>query len=208
MRLGKIRYKRAERPNWALPFFAGFMAGIVAAYFQMDALSESGGFMGLSALDRLRFMELNTGQFFFYVLKKRFGTLWFLAVFATTFAGIILSYLYMFWLGAGGGMLLGAFILRFGVKGIFLMGAGMMPHFLCYIPACLMLVNWCFLVCSRLYYPTRVESYQRLGRLTAKKHGMAGILLGLFWIHGVVIIGALLESYVNPNIVTKLLHVF
>lgn len=203
MRLPKLRWKRAERPNWALPFFAGLLAGAAFVYLNPDAFLTETGFLSRSSLARVGRIELNESIFFLYVLKKRIGTVWLTAILSTTFAGIVTTYLFVLWTGICGGVVAAVSVMRYGIKGFILLAGSMMPHFLCYIPAFLMLADWAFLVCTRLYYPVRdyTEPYE-------KKLGRNKLVFNFLILHGIVIIGVILESYVNPNLMTELLKIF
>ena len=203
MRLTKIRWKRAERPNWALPFFAGLVAGTALVYLNTGVFLTEGGFLSRMSLSRLERVEITEGAFFFYVLCRRIGLIWLAAILSTTFAGIVTTYLFVMWTGVCGGVAAAVSIMRYGIKGFLLLAGGMMPHFLCYIPAFLMLADLCFQVCSKLYYPVRdyTENYE-------KKSAKTGILGNFLLIHMIAIVGAVLESYVNPGLMTELLRIF
>lgn len=203
MRITKIRWKRAGRPNWALPFFAGFMAGAAVVYLNTGVFLSGNGLLSQSSLERIAGMELNKGAFFLYVLEKRIGMLWLMAILATTFAGIVTTYLFILWIGVCGGVVFMVSVMRYGMKGILLLAGGMMPHFLCYIPAILLLADWCLRVCGKLYYPVR--DYTAIGEEKSKNRW---ILWNFLMLHGVVIIGAVLESYVNPNLIAELCKIF
>ena len=199
----KIQWKRAERPNWALPFFAGLLAGVFFVYLNTEAFLTENGFLSWMNLERMSRIELNENAFFLYVVGKRFGTIWLVAVLATTFAGIVTTYLFVLWIGVCGGVISTVAVMRYGMKGLLLLAGGMMPQFLFYVPAFLMLADWSMQTCMRLYYP--VVDYTEIHGTKTKNNGM-------FWrfvmLHGVVIIGIILESYVNPNLMTELLKIF
>lgn len=203
MRISKIRWRRAERPNWALPFFAGLLAGIALVYLNTDTFLSEPGFLSPVNLERLERLELNEGVFFLYVLRKRLGALWLAAILSTTFAGIVTTYLFVLWTGMCGGVAVAVSIMRYGIKGFLLLAGGMMPHFLCYIPAFLLLADWCFQVCTRLYYPVRDYTQPK-----DEKQKKSGILVHFLLLNGMIIIGAILESYVNPVLMRELLRIF
>lgn len=210
MRLRKIRFKKAERPNWALPFFAGMAAGIVGCSLWFSEKASVTGWQDLTALSRLAYMEINSVRFFWYVMPRRLGTVWFLSLLSTTFVGVVALYFYVFWLGISGGVLASAFVSEYGIKGILLFGASLTPQIFFYVPAALMLLSWGLQVCMKLYYPSGFCGRFLRGGGEGGLEGIRGpgLLARFLWIQGVVIIGALFESYVNPNIVTKLLNIF
>ncbi|MCI8946119.1 MAG: stage II sporulation protein M [Lachnospiraceae bacterium] len=203
MRFTKIRWKRAERPNWALPFFAGLVAGAALVYMNAGIFITDMGFLSRMSLERFKRVELNENAFFFYALSKRMGPLWLAAMLSTTFAGIVTTYLFVMWLGVCMGVVASVSIMRYGIKGILLLAGSMVPHYLCYIPAFFMLADLCFRICTKLYYPVRdfTETYE-------EKTKNFGILGNFLMVHAVVIIGVVLESYVNPNVMSELLKIF
>ncbi len=204
MRATKIRWKRAERPNWALPFFAGLLAGIVLVYFNTEVFLSESGFLSRVSLERLGRVDVNESIFFLYVLRKRIGMLWLAAILSTTFAGIVTTYLFVLWAGVCGGVVAAVSVMRYGIKGFLLLAGGMMPHFLLYIPAFLLVADWCFQICTRLYYPVRDYTEVHTGSVSQR----AGILGNFLLFHGVVIIGAIFESYVNPVLMSEILRLF
>lgn len=199
----RIRWKRAEQPNWALPFFAGFLAGAALVYLNTEAFLTGNGLLSWSDLERLRYIEINENAFFFYALGKRLKLVWLLTILATTFVGIVTTYLFVLWAGVCGGVIGMAALQRYGLKGVWLLAGGMLPHFVCYVPAFWLLADCCMQLCMRLHYP--VIDYTEMHAGKAPKAALLGRFLLL---HGVVIIGAVLESYVNPHLLADLLKIF
>lgn len=199
----RIRWKRAGQPNWALPFFAGFFAGAALVYLNAGTFLTENGLLSRIRLERLSDARINENAFFLYVLGKRFKLIWLLIILATTFVGIVTTYLFALWMGVCGGVIGMAAVMRYGFKGVLLLAGGMLPHFVCYVPAFWMLADCCLQLCMRLHYP--VVDYTEMH--TDKGSRLA--LLGRFLLlHGVVIIGAVLESYVNPHLLIDLLKIF
>ncbi len=203
MRFTKLRWKRAERPNWALPFFAGLVAGAVLVSLNMGVFVTESGFLSRMGLAQMKRMELNENAFFFYVLRKRIGPLWLAAILSTTFAGIVTTYLFVMWVGVCMGVVASVAMIRYGIKGILLLAGSLMPHYLCYIPAFFMLADLCFRMCARLYYP--VKDYTKNAQ---EQSGTYGILGNFLLLHGIFIVGAVLESFVNPHVMAELLRIF
>lgn len=199
----RIRGRRAGQQNWALPFLAGIFAGAAGVYLNRSSFLTENGFLSRMSLERIGRLDLNHTAFFLYVLGKRLKFLWLSAVLATTFAGIVTTYLLILWVGVCGGVIMCAAILRYGLKGFLLLAGGGMPQFLFYAPAFVMLAGWCIQTCLKLYYP--VMDYTEVHTKKWEKTELLGKLL---LIHIVVIIGAFLESYVNPNLMSELLKIF
>jgi len=195
--------RRAEQPNIALPFFAGFFAGMVLLYVNADTMIYENGFLTLENLERLKLFEINRTVFFWHVLGKRMGMVWMPIVLAATFVGIITTYVYIFGIGICGGVIMATTVMRYGINGVLLLTGGLMPHFIVYIPAFCMLMNWCYGFSVRLYNP--LIDYTDTHKKYEKNRTF---LWKLFYIHIVVIIGAFLESYVNPNLLKEMLNFF
>lgn len=196
------RWRGAEQPHMALPFLAGLMAGVIYVYFRADSWGAEQQVVNTALLKRLGTMEIDTGMFFWYVLRKRLTALWMLAILATTFAGLVTIYLFVFWTGISAGIMSATLVLQFGIKGGILFAGGLLPQYLCYIPAFLMMFAWCMRVYLQLYggeYAGYAEERSGKGRR---------LIPAILVIHGVVITGVFLESYVNPNFITEILKIF
>lgn len=203
MRFLKNRAKTGAS-RWLLPFLIGFVSGVLLWNFGGKSMTEESGILDEYTLGKISSMELNHNAFFFYVLQKRIGTIWLLAMVSSTFAGIYLLYAYVVWLGFSGGALLSVAVIRYGVKGVLLMVISCLPQYFLYLPALLLILGMGYSFCVKLYYPARVDGYLGMGR----KQLLVRYFLLLVLIHLVVIIGAILESYVNPSFVTRLLQIF
>lgn len=203
MQLLKNREK-TETSRWLLPFLIGFVAGVLLWNFGGKSMTEESGLLDEYTLGKISSMELNHNAFFFYVLQQRTGTLWLLAMVSSTFAGIYLLYAYVVWLGFSGGALLSAAVIRYGIKGVLLMIMSCLPQYLLYLPAIFLMLGLGYSFCVKLYYPAKDTGYFGMGR----KQLLLRYFLLFLLVHLVVITGAVLESYVNPIFVTRLLQIF
>lgn len=193
--------KRTGASRWLLPFLTGFVAGVLLWNLGGKNFTEESGLLDEYTLGRIRTMELNHNAFFGYVLQKRTASLWLLALASSTFAGVYLLYTYAVWLGLAGGILLSAAVIRYGIKGMLLVITGCLPQYLFYLPAVLLMLNLGYSFCNSLY--VRDGGYSGGKKTLLLRYGLLFLML-----HLVVIIGALLESYVNPVFVTRLLRIF
>jgi len=184
---------------FALSFFSGILImNITKVYFLSDD-----GILNFGTLSRLRYLRVDGTMLLRYTLLERLKTAFVLIVFSTTFIGIAASYIFVIWQGALTGMLLTAAVIRYGFKGIILVLAGSFPQQILLIPAWIMLLNWCYQLCSKFYFPNRDTEI-----VSNQRHYLARKCIILLWIVGVVIIASILESYVNPIILTELLKLF
>lgn len=201
MRLGGKRLHTGKLP--LLPIFlAGLVLGIIIMNLGKSLLLEDTGLMDEYTLYHMKYMTVDGNALFFYCLRERLKNVAFLAVMATTYLGLAVISGMVLWYGAAAGMFLTAVVLRYGMKGILLAVTGVFPQYLFYVPAVIILMVWGEQLCRSIYFKNtqRLEEggYSRLSRRLLQ--------LGLVII--VVIIGCVLESYVNPSLLAKLLKIF
>lgn len=187
-----------------VPFLLGFVAGVLALNIGSSFFLDSMGLLDEYTLGRIKYLEINRSNFFIYVLKKRMATLWGLTLLSSALWGVVFLYLFIFWLGACSGILLSAAIVRYGIKGILLIAVGGLPQILIYTPALLGIFGLCRSIWGGLY---ALEAQDISFKLRKKQRIAQWFLQFLFW-NIVVIIGAVAESYVNPEFVTKILKIF
>ncbi|MCL2051708.1 MAG: stage II sporulation protein M [Lachnospiraceae bacterium] len=189
--------------KWLLTFAGSFIAGILIMNIAKTYFLSDGGILNSSTLSRIKYLNVDGTMLLRYTLFERLKTAFILIIFSTTFIGIIASYLFVAWQGVLTGMFLTAAVIRYGFKGILLFFAGVFPQQLLLVPAWIMLLNWGCQLCMRFYFPNRVTE-----KAPTQKHYLLRKGAILLWIFGVVIIGSILESYVNPIILTELLKIF
>lgn len=180
------------------------MSGVLIINIWRSSFLREMDLLNAASLSRLKYLDIDGNSFFIYVLRERLGTALALCLLATTYVGTAAIYLYAAGLGIMAGIFLSVSAIRYGLKGILLVAAGILPHYIFLVPACIMLMNWCYQLCTGMYYPHRtVENvYGNRKQYFMKK------VLQLFIILGVVIIGSLVESYVNPIMFSGFLKIF
>ena len=162
------------------------------------------GLLDAASLSRLRYLEIDEGSFFLYVLKERMGVVLALCLLATTYVGVYALSAFALWLGAMAGFFLSVASIRYGLKGILLILAGILPQYLLLVPACIMLMNWCYKVSNALYHPDRAVDI----RYGTRKQYFMRKTVQLFMIMVVVVAGCVMESYVNPLLLSVFLKIF
>ena len=123
---------------------------------------------------------------FLFVLQQRLIIIFSLFVLSTTALGNLYVYMNVLWYGISSGLFLSVVLMRYGVKGLLLLVAGMFPHYLIYVPALILVFH-----------------LSREKRTVNSKY-----ILQLLIVSSVVIIGCILECYVNPEVVAKILKKF
>ena len=181
--------KRIYR-KWLLVFGLGFFLGILIMNIGSNRFLEEGELLDAATMSRIRYMEIDGENYLKYELPKRFQLFLMLLFFSTTCFGIVLVYLCIAWQGILTGMIMTAVIIKYGIKGLLLLFAGM----LC----------WCFQTCCTLYFPGKNIwlPYRDKGKQYLHQ---AGILL---WIFFIVVIGCIMECYVNPILVSDIVKLF
>ena len=184
---------------------AGFVLGIILMCFGKQILYESTDVLSEYTLTEMKNAVVDHRDFFWYLLRKRVGIVLILALLSTTWMGMAAAWTGAAWLGISFGMLVTTAMMRYGIKGVFLVGTGLFPQILLYFPAAILLLRWSYEFFTAIYYPERcaggIEGIEKKQLL--RKKGIRYLCLV-----GVVIIGCALESYVNPVLVLNLLQFF
>ena len=189
--------------KWLFAFAGSFIAGILIMNIAKSFFLGDGGILNSSALSRIKYLNVEGAMLLRFTLFERTKIAFVLVIFSTTFIGIAASYLFVVWQGILSGMLFTAAVIRYGLKGIVLILAGIFPQQLLLIPAWVMLLNWCCQLCCKFYFPHKDNEMVANQRHYLMRKGMI-----LIWIMGIVVIGSILESYVNPIILSELLNIF
>lgn len=199
-----IKEKLLLKPPLFHLFMIGFCLGIVLINFFRKTLIDESGLLDEYTLYHLKYITIDSNVFFVYVLKERITSVLMLLVFATTYLGIVVVWGYTIWMGMSAGMLLSICAMRYGVKGIILAVIGIFPQQICFVPACIFLLLWCYELCANIYFPSLINSTKPLGlkQNIIKKTFMFGIIVA------VIVLGCFLESYVNPQFLIHYLKIF
>lgn len=204
----KSRMSRVEKNgvyrSWLYLFLGSFLLGILIMNMGNEILLGDAGIFNTASMNRLKYIEINEGKFFAYVLRQRLGGCIVLLILSTTTLGLVSAYGVVLLQGMMTGMLMTAAVIRYGIKGLLLILGGMFPHQCLLIPGGAMMLGWCL---ENYYW------FHRYGKGTipyfrSRRQQLfhQGILL--LWILLVMLIGCVLESYVNPILISDLIKVF
>lgn len=190
--------------TWIVLFGICFGLGICITNLWKKEIIDQGGFLNEYTLLCIKQVKLDYMGYLIYLLKKRVGEAVFLAILSSTYLGLAGIYIYIGWFGLASGIFLAGAGIHYGTKGILLFLGGMIPHQIVLIPCSIVLVCWCYRMCTALYYPNRCPEpmYGNRKQFAIRKLIQFQVILG------VVIIGCFMECYVNPYVVTKLLKIF
>ncbi len=180
---------------FAVGFLGGLLIGIVGRQFwgEMD-------FLGENMLMQMKYMTVDSNVFLWYVLGSRIKAFILAVVMTTTYLGLFYVCASTVWYGASGGLFLMIALTRYGLKGILLAVVGVFPQCLLYVPAFYCLMLWCERVCRSIYFEKK--------QLLSDRQALTHRVLQLVGVLAVVIMGCVLESYVNPILFGGLLKIF
>ena len=181
-------------------FCVGLIAGILVINMGKSILLGDGGMFDESTLYHLKYMTVDCNALFCYILRKRIIRFLGLAVLSTTYLGLAACMGAAFWYGLSAGAFLATLMLRYGIKGILLAVISMFPQYLVYVPVVLALLLWCQELFRGIYVRGEYSAADR-GFLVKK----AGRLLVLM---AVLVVGCMLEAYMNPFILMGFLKIF
>ncbi len=201
MRLGRFRIQMEKLPFLQI-FMVGLAVGILGMNFGKSILLENTGLLDEYTLYSMKYMSVDGKALFYYVLRERLGSVVVLAVLATTYLGLFLCVGAAFWYGMAAGAFLAAAVIRYGLKGILLAVVSVFPQYLVYIPVLFHLLLWCEMLCRGIYFQKNFHQ-ERGNRLLKSKYIMQLVMLCLL-----MIVGCVLESFINPQILSGLLKIF
>ena len=174
---------RENKRFFVLCFMAGFFAGILYVNLVSGDYIASTGILDDYFLKQYAQTEIDTAEFLWYIAYLRLVPVMLLFALGCTKMRKGAASAYIVWTGFSAGMILVTAVMKMGVKGIILCLLCMVPQFICYIAAYLMLLWFLF-------------GYPAVRWNTSKT-----MCFALFMLTGI-----LLECYVNPVIVKMFLR--
>ncbi|MEJ8734928.1 MULTISPECIES: stage II sporulation protein M [Mediterraneibacter] len=166
--------------------FIFFMPGFLIGIFYINLLAKhyvaEPGIFSDYFLKQFGNVEIVIEEYIWYLLRVR--VLPFLLLLGISFTRVrkIAAVLFLVWTGISSGILLSAAVLELGIKGSLLCMVGILPQFLFYIPAYLVLLWYCY------SYPKNHWNSQKT-----------------VFVSSMIFIGIIVEAYVNPILVEAFL---
>ena len=194
MRLVRFSLRTDKLPMIQI-FLIGIVVGILGIYFGKSIFLDKSDFLDEATLYHLKYLNVDSTAYFYYVIRERMLSVVILAVLATTYLGVILCVGTAFWYGISIGAFLSAAILRYGLKGIFLVIVSAFPQYIIYVPMLFALLVWCERLCRGIYFQKS---------MTVKDAN----LLRIITIMLLMLVGCFLESFLNPHLLTGFLKIF
>ena len=182
-------------------FILGFIAGVICMTVKKEDLIYGTGFMDSYTLSPIKYLDIDGKILLGYVLRQRLLGAVLLMILATTYLGCGATYLFFLWNGIVWGLLCSGCFERYGMKGLIFVAGSTFPQAFFYLPAFLVLAVYVCDLCKVLYFDKN-DTY------LSKKSIFYRFLIAGIIILSVVIIGCLLESYVNPFLIKFILNLF
>ena len=125
-----------------------------------------------------------------------------LVLLSTTYLGLVVCGMAALWYGMSAGVVLVTALIRYGLKGALLVIVGVFPHYLVYVPGTIFIFLWC----ERIYQLIYLE--RRIAIRGVALRQLTGRILRLLAILILLLAGCVLEGYVNPPVLQRLLQTF
>lgn len=190
VRQGKHERRKITVYHLDMVFFLTFFVGIMWANLLGENSKNRFFMLNEYYIQQLKYMEIENTNLLLFILEKRIPVFILLILLSFTAAGILTQMVLVSYFGVSFGFLCVMAITNFGWKGLIYTAGFLFPHYIFYL-------IWYLLF-------LKVLKNRKDGVHTGKKEslGQTGILILI------VVVGILLESYVNPMILQKILKVF
>ena len=156
-------------------FMFGFFTGIIYLNIFAKSYLVSMNVFDQYFLEQYSGSSLNTSEYIWHIIKLRMFPVVFLSILTATNFRRIAGSVFLIWTGFSSGVILTTAVFKLGIKGILLCIVGILPHFICYITAMLILLMYLF------HYPN------------TRWNGTKTVYIILF-----MLLGIITESYINP----------
>lgn len=199
-------------------FLTGFLAGLALVHIWQTELVQNTSLLDHAALEGMGALAINKKGLLFYSLRQRLLPAGLLILAAAAGAGTAAVCLFLLWSGFCAGALLSVLSLRYGIRGVILFAGGIFPQVFFLVPAFLLICGWCAAFTRK--GERRIMAGTRSGRfpfmdmapLAEQKMSMSGRLSAdvgtLLTALGMLIFGCVIEGYVSPAILGKVLFLF
>ena len=125
-------------------FMPGFFLGIIYVNFIARKYMAEPGIFSDYFLTQFDSVQIDIREYLLYLLRLRLAPLFALAALSFTKARKASAVLFLVWTGFSGGVLISSAAAGLGIKGSLLCVTALFPQFLCYIPAYLILLWYCY----------------------------------------------------------------
>lgn len=165
-------------------FMPGFLLGIIYVNLIAKQYLAQPGIFSDYFLKQYAVADVIAREYILYLVRVRI--LPFLVIFGLSFTKLrkFSAFAFLLWTGFSGGMLLSMAVLGMGIKGSILCIVGILPHFLLYVPAYIVVLWYCW------GYPVNRWNQQKT-----------------VFVVLTMVMGILLEAYVSPMLMKGFLGI-
>lgn len=196
-----IPFKIVHIKLFFMIFMAGFILGIFFTNFFGKNYISGTGVLSDYFLRKFKYIDINSGELLFKVLKMRGKTFFLLWILGSTVFGAAAVCGYLCWMGFSIGILLTVAAMKFGVKGIFICLGGILPQYFIYIPLLLLFTERVLAMSVSPIGSREMLKSGSKGRAALWKDYILLLVVSLC----ILAIGCLIESYVNPYLLQFIL---
>lgn len=182
---GSMRIFHTRKKQFLVFFMPGFFLGIIYVNFIARKYMAEPGIFSDYFLDQFTAAQIDVREYLPYLLRLRLSPLLALAALSFTKVRKPAAVLFLVWTGFSGGVLISSAAAGLGIRGTFLCVTALLPQFLCYIPAYLILLWYCY----------------SAPRTQWNRQKTIFLVLAMS-------VGIILELYVNPVLVRAFLSTF
>lgn len=125
-------------------FMPGFLLGVLYVNFFAVKYMAQPGIFSTYFLEQYQSVDIVAGEYLWYLIRVRVFPFLVLSGLALTKARKAAAVLFLAWTGISGGILFSLAVADMGIKGSILCITGMLPQFLFYIPAYLVLIWYAY----------------------------------------------------------------
>lgn len=178
-------------------FFFVFLCGVICANISGVASGRDLGAMNEYFMNRYMYADIQGRELFLYLFYERAPEFLLLLILSIGIYGMLVVDAYICYLGFSVGFISVIAIINYGIKGALLILGFFFPQWLFYVPV---LVIW----------HSQLRSYKKLGKdylpdnkkkSRYMKYLLSFVVACLFFLGGI-----LLESYVNPYLLQKIIR--
>lgn len=185
-------------------FMVGLILGILIVNIGQEHWITEDGLLNIEMVTRMQRSVSNSDSLFPYVLKSRILCVGILLLLSTTMVGGVATGAFLVYAGLSTGCLLSVAVIRYGIRGLMLVLAGILPQSLLFVPGFFLL--FCFgTECNQLLYGIRSLS---AGLIPGEWRSIwMKKLVRVFLILLFITAGCIVESYVNPKMMGAVLNI-
>lgn len=197
----RLQGKPEKMKNIRLAVFLCFVAGIFCANFIDQEQLGSFGIWNAYFIEKFKYTRIQSPELFYYVLEKRLPLFCLLLLCIMTNWGMAAGTIFLSWQGFAAGFFITASVVAYGLKGLLLTGAAVIPQYIFYIP-----IYISYLYLAAFWKGKDKEREGGVGKKKIREYLLfAALCLGMI---SVYLAGIFLESYVNPSLLKNILKFF